>query len=66
MQGYDVAVVAVAVDEGEIIEETEVLLRILQPFVKVEADDVGGNIVATRLHTVDEAAHALVLVAKTK
>ena len=60
------AIVAVTVDEGEIIEETEVLLRILQPFVKVEADNIVGNIVATRLYTVDDAAHALILVAKTE
>ena len=66
VQGYDMAVVAVAVDEGEVVEEAEVLLRVLQPFVEIEADDVIGNIVATRLHTVDDAAHALILVAKTE
>jgi len=66
VQGYDVAVVAVAVDESKIVEEAEVLLRVLQPFVEVEADDVVGYIVAARLHAVDDAAHALVLVAKTK
>ena len=66
VQGYDVAVVAVAVDESEVVEEAEVLLRILQPFMEVEADNIVGNIVATRLHAVDDAAHALVLVAETE
>ena len=66
VQGYDVAVVAVAVDESEVVEEAEVLLRILQPLVKVEADNIVGNIVTARLHTVDDATHALILVAKTE
>ena len=66
VQGYDVAVVAVAVDESEVVEEAEVLLRVLQSFVEVEADNIVGYIVATRLYTMDDAAHALVLVAKTK
>jgi len=66
VQGYDVAVVAVAVDESEIVEEAEVLLCVLQSFVEVEADNIVGYIVATRLYTMDDAAHALVLVAKTE
>jgi hypothetical protein len=45
MQGYDVAVVAVAVDESDIIEEAEVMLRVLQSFVEVEADNIVGNVV---------------------
>ena len=51
VQGYDVAVVAVAVDESEIVEEAEVLLCVLQSFVEVEADNIVGYIVATRLYT---------------
>ena len=66
VQGYDMAVVAVAVDESEVVEEAEVLLRVLQSFVEVEADDIVGNVVATCLHAVYDAAHALVLVAKTE
>ena len=62
MQGYDMAIVAVAVNESQIIEEAEVLLRVLQSLMEVEADNVIGNVVATCLHTVDDAAHALVLV----
>ena len=42
------AVVAVAVDEGDVIEESEVLLRVLQPFVEIEADDFIGYVVTTR------------------
>ena len=66
VQGYDVAVVAVAVDESEVVEEAEVLLRILQPFVEVEADNIIRNIVATRLYAVDDAAYALVLIAEAE
>ena len=66
VQGYDVAVVAIAIDKSEVVEEAEVLLRVLQPLVEVEADDVVGNVVAARLHTVNDAAHALFLVAKAK
>ena len=66
MQGYDVAVVAVAIDEGKVVKEVEVLLRVLQPLVEVEADYIVGNVVATRLHAVDDAAHALVLVAEAE
>ena len=66
VQGYDVTVVAVAVDEGEVVEETKVLLRILQPLVEVEADYIVGNVVTTRLNTVDDTAHAFVLVAETE
>ena len=66
VQGYDVAVVAVAIDEGEVVEKAEVLLCVLQPLVEIEADNIVGYVVAARLHTVDDAAHALVLVAKTE
>ena len=66
VQGYDVTVVAVAVDEGEVVEEVKVLLRILQPLVEVEADYIVGNVVTTRLNTVNDTAHAFVLVAETE
>ena len=56
------AIVAVAVNESQIVEEAEVLLRVLQSFMEIEADNVIGNVVATCLYTVDDAAHALVLV----
>lgn len=37
VQGYDMAVIAIAVDESNVVEEAEVQLRVLQPLVKVEA-----------------------------
>lgn len=38
VQGYDVAVVAVSVDESEVVKEAEVLLRVLESLMEVEAD----------------------------
>jgi len=66
VQGYDVAVVAVAIDESKVVEEAKVLLCVLQPFVEVETDYIVANVVTTRLNTVDYTAHALVLVAEAK
>ena len=66
VQGYDVAVVAIAINESKVVEKAEVVLRVFQPLVKIEADYIVGNIVATRLYAVDDAAHALVLIAETE
>ena len=37
VQGDNLAVLGVAVDEGDVVEQTEVLLRVLQAFVEVLA-----------------------------
>ena len=37
VQGDDLAVLGITVDEGDVVEQTEVLLRVLQAFVEVLA-----------------------------
>ena len=37
VQGDDLAVLRITVDEGDVVEQTEVLLRVLQAFVEILA-----------------------------
>ena len=66
VQGDNLSVLGIAVDESDVIEQTEVQLSVLQAFVEVEADNVIGDIVTARLYAVDDAAHAFVLGVKAK
>lgn len=66
IQGNDLTVLGIAVNEGDVVEQMEVLLDILQAFVKVEADNIVGYVVTTGLYTMDDAAHALFLRIKTE
>ena len=66
MKGDDLAVLGITVDEGDVVEQTEVLLRVLQTFVEVEADNIVGYVVAAHLHTMNDAAYALFLRVKTE
>ena len=66
VKGDDLAVLGITVDEGDVVEKMKVLLRILQTFMEVEADNIVGYVVTTRLHAVDDAAYALFLRVKTE
>ena len=66
VKGDNLTVLGITVNEGDVVEQTDVLLRVLQAFGEVEADNVVGYIVTTGLHAMDDAAHALFLRVKTK
>lgn len=50
MQGYDVPIVGIAINKGEIVEEMKVLFDIPQSFLKIKPYDLIGHIVTTRLN----------------
>ena len=66
VQGNNLAILGIAIDEGDVVEQAKVLLRVLQTFSEIEADNIVGYVVAARLYAVDDAAHALFLGVKTE
>lgn len=66
VQGDNLAVLRITVDKGDVVEQSEALLCVLQTFVEVEADNIVGYIVTARLYTMDDTAHALFLRVKAE